>query len=198
MKKEKEKLELQPLLKGKFKVKIKGLTPLLTQKIDWEVIEEIELKKQGKFVKSKAIKSKTEKQIADDKVHYDDKNKPCIPTAYFLNGMVEVAPYIDGLDKKRVAGSIRLSAPFVPLKFKDRTINVTWGRQSGMTRAPTKIVRPEFREWECEVEFIFNKQNITAEQIVNLLNWAGFQIGAGSWRPQCKGSYGQYEVMLSK
>lgn len=54
--------------------------------------------------------------------------------------------------------------------------------------------RPEFPEWRIPVTIRFNASVISAEQIANLLNAAGFGVGIGEWRPEKNGSYGRFHV----
>lgn len=54
--------------------------------------------------------------------------------------------------------------------------------------------RPEFPEWRIPVTIKFNTSAISAEQIANLLNVAGFGVGIGEWRPERNGSYGRFHV----
>lgn len=54
--------------------------------------------------------------------------------------------------------------------------------------------RPEFLDWKIPVEVKYNSSVISAEQIANLLNTAGFAIGIGEWRPERNGSYGRFHV----
>ena len=54
--------------------------------------------------------------------------------------------------------------------------------------------RPEFPDWRMLVPVKFNASVISAEQIANLLNTAGFAIGIGEWRPEKNGSYGRFHV----
>lgn len=54
--------------------------------------------------------------------------------------------------------------------------------------------RPEFPEWKIPVEVKYNSSVVSAEQIANLLNTAGFAIGIGEWRPERNGSYGRFHV----
>lgn len=54
--------------------------------------------------------------------------------------------------------------------------------------------RPEFPEWRIPVTIKFNTAAISAEQIANLLNVAGFGVGIGEWRPERNGSYGRFHV----
>lgn len=58
--------------------------------------------------------------------------------------------------------------------------------------------RPEFVEWRIPVTVKFNASVISAEQIANLLNAAGFGVGIGEWRPEKNGSYGRFHVASSE
>jgi len=49
-----------------------------------------------------------------------------------------------------------------------------WGRTSGMKGSPRKIMRNQFDDWSVELTIEYNKNNLSAEQIINVLNWAGF------------------------
>lgn len=54
--------------------------------------------------------------------------------------------------------------------------------------------RPEFPSWKMPVTIKFNASVISAEQIANLLNNAGFGVGLAEWRPERNGSYGRFHV----
>jgi hypothetical protein len=108
--------------------------------------------------------------------------------------MVEAAPYLDGMDKKRARGSFFIIGDIVPIKFKKQVLNKALGRDSGINHAPREIWRPEFRDWECELLIRFNEAQITPHQIIELSKLSGFHIGVGGWRPQCDGQYGMYSV----
>lgn len=54
--------------------------------------------------------------------------------------------------------------------------------------------RPEFPEWKIIAPIKFNAAVISAEQIANLLNTAGFAIGIGEWRPERNGQFGRFHV----
>ena len=184
-------VQLQELQKEKIVVEIIGLTPLMMEKMDMDVVERYNLKK-GKKLSEKDDKLEEEKY--DAKKHFTDDGKLGFPSTGFLKGMVEVAPYIDGMDKKRVRGSVRIMQDIIPIKFREEVKDVKWGKTSGISKAPRKIIRPKFVEWSCKLEIIYNSTNLSAEQVINLLNWAGFQMGVGGFRPEHSGTFGQYEV----
>lgn len=58
--------------------------------------------------------------------------------------------------------------------------------------------RPEFPEWRIPLTLKINAAVISAEQVANLLNIAGFGVGIGEWRPERNGSYGRFHVGSSE
>lgn len=186
---------VQPLIKGRIDVKIKGVTPLLMEKMNMDVVEKYNKKKGKQVIKSD---DKMEEELVAGKIHYDNKGNIAFPSTGFLKAITEVAPYLDGLDKKKIRGSIQLLDPMVPLDYKEQINNVTWGKTSGISKAPRKIIRPEFTEWSCTLRLEYNQANISADQIVNAIRWAGFHIGIGGWRPQCGGVYGRFDILGDK
>jgi hypothetical protein len=58
--------------------------------------------------------------------------------------------------------------------------------------------RPEFVDWKIPVTIKFNAGVISAEQILNLVNAAGFGVGIGEWRPERNGSFGRFHVGTSE
>jgi len=54
--------------------------------------------------------------------------------------------------------------------------------------------RGEFKNWRTTFTLKFNSKVLSAEQIVNLFNIAGFGVGIGEWRPEKNGSFGRFHV----
>lgn len=54
--------------------------------------------------------------------------------------------------------------------------------------------RPEFKEWEADINVDFNPNTISASQIINLFNLAGFGVGIGDWRPEKDGTHGMFHI----
>ena len=54
--------------------------------------------------------------------------------------------------------------------------------------------RGEFSPWSAELLVKFNSHIISAEQIINLFELAGFGVGIGEWRPEKNGSFGRFHV----
>ena len=54
--------------------------------------------------------------------------------------------------------------------------------------------RAEFREWSCVLTIRYNARALSAEQITNLVETAGFAVGVGEWRPEKNGQNGLFHV----
>jgi len=59
-----------------------------------------------------------------------------------------------------------------------------------------------FPRWTCNVEILFNKRMISEEQLVALVDAAGFGVGIGEWRPGApkseSGQFGCFTVGITK
>ena len=188
---EKKKIEIRELTKESIKLKIVGVTPLLMEKMDMSVVEFYD----GKKGKKNVVKdTRTEEEKVESKAYKDSDENYVLPSHMILKCLEETAPYIEGLDKKRVKGSIRFKKPEFRLDYGSYCINRTSGKTSGMTKAPRLILRPQFNDWSCEVDIIYNSGLISAELLFNMFNIAGFNLGLGGWNPFHGGTYGQFEV----
>lgn len=58
--------------------------------------------------------------------------------------------------------------------------------------------RAEYVNWHAHILVRFNANVLSEEQILNLINTAGFAVGVGEWRPEKDGNYGTYHVATEK
>ena len=56
--------------------------------------------------------------------------------------------------------------------------------------------RGEYRDWYAILNIAYNKNAISADQIINLINMGGFANGVGEWRPEKDGQFGTFHVAL--
>ncbi|MCP4709866.1 MAG: hypothetical protein GY869_14685 [Planctomycetes bacterium] len=55
--------------------------------------------------------------------------------------------------------------------------------------------RAEFQKWKASFRVRYNKRVISAEQLMNLFNTAGFGVGVGEHRPEKNGAWGMFHVL---
>ena len=193
----KHRVEIKPIEVKTVTINITGDTPLLMEKMSEKVREQLKNLVTGKG------KEKNKTRVLEDevkeKIHMDEDGNIGFPASGFKKAMVEVAPYLDGMDKKKAKGSFfiigDLRGDLVSIKHKKQVTNKAVGRDSGINRAPREIWRPEFQDWSCKLFLRYNASQITLNQIIELAKLAGFHIGVGSWTPQHSGSYGMFRVV---
>jgi len=113
------------------------------------------------------------------------------PAVAFKAAAVDACSHVDGVTKVLARGAFHIIGEMVKIEgepsMREDMVRV------GMGTADIRY-RGEFRQWKVRVPIRFNASVLSAEQIVNLFNTAGFAIGVGEWRPQKDGSYGMFHV----
>jgi hypothetical protein len=57
--------------------------------------------------------------------------------------------------------------------------------------------RGQFWPWAARLNVSYNEGVLSEGQILNLINTAGFGVGAGEWRPEKDGTYGRFHAARS-
>jgi hypothetical protein len=192
----KETINFKPLSLGVLKIKVVGTSPYMPEPMDMEVLERYnKIKSQQSYTKD--IISEEDK--VKEKFYYTTDGKYGIPVRAFYNSMIRASSYLFDIKQggmRNIKEGVTIKGDIIPLKYKDIKVLTHWGRTSGATKSPHKIMRNAFYDWSCELEIQYNKNNLSAEQIINVLNWAGFHIGVGSFRKEKTGNFGLFTVEI--
>ena len=126
-----------------------------------------------------------------------------IPGGWFKRAAVDACSHVDGITKVFARGAFHIltedgknsTGGLVPLKFSTLRMRQDYVK-IGMGSTDLRY-RPEFSDWSCKVRIEYNASTISPDQIVNLLNIAGFCSGLGEMRPaqKCSDSFGTFEVI---
>ena len=189
-----QKISLKKLETGTIVVKIVGDSPYMPEPMDMAVLE--------KYNKIKSKQSYTKDDISEEekvkvKFYYTEDEQFGIPARAIYNSMIRGSSYLFDIKQggmRNIKEGVTVMGDILPLKFKKQKVITHWGRTSGMKGSPRKIMRNAFEDWEVELTIQFNKANLSAEQIVNVLNWAGFHIGVGGFRKEKTGNFGSFHV----
>ncbi len=113
------------------------------------------------------------------------------PAVAFKSAAVDACSHIDGITKVEARGAFHIIGDLVKIDGepspREDMVRV------GMGTADIRY-RGEFRDWSAELSIRFNANVLSAGQLANLFNTAGFAIGVGEWRPQRDGSFGMFHV----
>ena len=78
----------------------------------------------------------------------------------------------------------------IPVEYAEKVMRTDRVR---VTSGGTDIrYRGEVRKWKMTFSIRYNANFISQEQVVNLLETAGFSQGIGEWRPEKNGEYGTF------
>lgn len=191
-----ETISIKPLKIGRLKLKVIGRSPYMPEPMDMAVLDRYDKKKSKQSYNKDDI---SEEDKAKEKYYFTAEEKKAIPVRAFYMAMIRASSYL--FDKKdggmrNIREGVNLVGDVVPLKFKTEKQLTHWGRMSGQTKAPRKIIRNAFYDWSCELEIEYNQEQLSPEQIINILNWAGFHIGVGAFRKEKTGNYGSFYVEI--
>jgi len=190
-----EVVRLEPVKLKTISIAIEGITPLLMNKFSDSQKEEM-MDKHLHRTKQKAARD-IEKEV-EERIHRLPDGRVGFPSIGFKKAMVEVAPYLQGMNKKLAKGAFFIKGDLVPIEYDEMVVNEAVVRLSGAGRVAQVRYRPQFNNWRCVLHIQYNANQISPEQIVNLANLAGFHIGVGDWTPQHDGQYGMFMVATKK
>ncbi len=188
---------LKPISIGTLNVRINGLSPLIVHGWGKKALKQmLDLQQMSKEEKKKAKENRTAKDPKRDfeEAKYVINGKDSFPTVSIKKAMCD-AGYALGISKSVIRQAIFIVGDYFEIKHKrcvmrEDTVRVgPFGNRSADLR-----YRPEYRDWGADLEFKFRTDMIAPDQLVALLQSAGFSVGIGEWRPQKDGQFGTFEV----
>lgn len=182
-------------------VKIVGDAPLISHK--WsEKAKRMMLDKQMKKPTPKR-EAKVPEQDFEDSLYRFPGGGFGFPATAFKAAMVNACRFVAGIPMTVARGAFHVhydghdaqGNPLVKIQGHPTP-------REDMVRLETGVAdiryRGEFKDWACKLRIRYNANVISPEQLVNLLNTAGFAVGVGEWRPSApqskSGSFGTFHV----
>lgn len=189
------KIDLQPINRKRISFWIRGTSPLIMHKWSDKAKKEMRDKQQlGKKTKERELKNPEDE--ARNATHYTRDGHYGISGMAFKNALVNAAHKDLGITKVLVRKAIFLvtSDPgrILPIESDPPTVREDFVRV-GNGSADLRY-RPEFNNWRCYIELEVDADLIQENDIINLVNRAGFGVGIHEWRPEKDGEYGRFEV----
>ena len=187
-------LMIKPVKAQLITLSVKGLSPLITHSWSEKAIRQMREKHAGKKTKERDIRNpKEEFEAASYRTENGDYG---IPAMMIKAAMITAAHKDLGLEKTLLRKAVFLhcadTGNILPLKYRERVMREDTVR---IGRGATDLrYRPEYRGWSVEISFTFDADLLQVDDIVNLLNRAGFGCGLGDWRPEKGGEFGRFEV----
>lgn len=186
-------------------VTLKGLSPLMTDCMKEQVIwEQLVL-----GIRPAKQTDLTQEQIAEKKLYTDDAGAIGIPSTNLFACLREAGRYVKVDAKKSVSTASSTVLPAV-LSINEMFMPLTDGsgnpaqwkpdvRRGMLDNAGKKVavglVRPMFKEWQIKCTLEVDSEELELEKVRKLLQIAGSKIGLCSFRPECNGQFGRFEMV---
>jgi hypothetical protein len=206
MKKETVGIELPRLDIQLMEVTVIGDTPLITH--NWS------LKAKREMLQKQMKKAKPAREAKDPKADFKESlykladGSYGFPSVGFKAAAVTAVTSVSGMTKVQarqafliVGEDVEVNGAFEGVKMRQNLVRIEGGEpriredmvRVGMGTADLRY-RAEFFPWHARVLVRFNANVLSGEQILNVLNTAGFGVGIGEWRPEKDGQYGLFHV----
>lgn len=129
--------------------------------------------------------------------YLDAAGRDCVPAGAFRNAIVSAGRFADGIPMTRITGSVFFLDDLVPLTFKEcvqREDMVRVGGKGPGTGTADLRYRPEYVDWKATLRIQYNANVISIDELLNLIQLAGFSVGICEWRPEKKGQHGRFDI----
>jgi hypothetical protein len=118
------------------------------------------------------------------------------PIIGFKAAAVTACTSIGSMTKVAARQAFHVDGEFAVIEGDEPTMREDMVRV-GMGTADIRY-RGEFKNWFTTIAVKFNANVMSAEQILNLMQTAGFAVGVGEWRPEKDGQFGRFHVATAK
>lgn len=195
-----KKIEVQALKLKLMSVKVGSIegSTLIVHKLDNETVSRtITNREIGKTEKKKLRNFDEEYEKC---FHYTSDKEYGYPASGFMNAIL-FASVASDIPKTQIKRAMRLLGDVYKIEYKKLNRRVDVARRSGMNAAPDTRHRPEFIDWKCTLVVQYDENQISPDQIINLINQAGFSAGVGDWRPsspKSAGNHGMFKVLATQ
>lgn len=187
-----KKLDIQ-----RCKIKIKGLSPLITNRWSEKAKQAMLDKQMKKTVKKEA---KDPKEQFEASVYHVDSGELGFPADAFKKAMIRGAKQL-GLVMTDMRTGFFVHGEYCAREDRDLVlIKGELSMREDMVRLNGMTSDIRFRGqiigWSAELEISYNASAVGFDYIVNMLNAAGYGVGVGEWRPEKDGMFGRFEVVV--
>ena len=196
-------VEIKPLKLETIQLEIEGQTELIMHRWSDKAKQMMLDKQMGKATEKKPKKD-PEADYQSSMYRLDD-GQPGFPASAFKAAIVGACRLFDGLPMTQAKIAIRVEGEMNAHGEQLIRIEGEPRMREDMVRLETGVAdvrhRAGFPAWSAVLPITYNASLLSLEQIVNLVNAAGFG-GVGEWRPSApksaSGSFGCFAVVGSR
>lgn len=172
-----------------IEIPLRGVTPLICHR--WSEKAKKEMRDKQTKKASAGKQAKDPQQDFEESLYHHPEGGYGFPSVAFKSAAVRAAKQV-GMAMTDARVAFHVMGELVKIEGEP-TMREDMVRLNGQT-ADIRY-RGEFRDWSAKPMISFNANMISAEQIANLFQIAGFSVGVGEWRPERNGQFGRFEIV---
>ena len=189
-----DSVKLAPIKRQQVKMRIVGISPLIQHQWGEKALEMMRDKHAGKKTKNRDVRDPHAEGMAA--MYVTDDGVPGVPAMAIKTAIITAAHKDIGVEKTLVRKSLFIvtsdSKRILPMdcdepEIKEDTVRV--GQGSADLR-----YRPYFHRWAVDIVWEIDAELLQINDLLNLIDRAGFGVGIGEWRPEKGGEYGRFQV----
>jgi hypothetical protein len=191
-------ITLKPIVASRISFWITGTSPLIQHAWSEKGLDMMRMTAQERKKREKT-KRDPEKEAADSTYRTDD-GEYALPLTAFKAALIGAAHKDFGLEK-----TLLRKAFFIPSNDSNRCVAMECDEpiiredivRIGANQTDLRY-RPQFNNWRVNIVAEIDRDLLNEQDIVNLVNRAGFSVGIGEWRPEKGGEYGRFQFDTSE
>lgn len=188
------KAKLKPVRKEHVTVRIVGISPLIQHRWGAKALEMMRLKHAGKKTKEREVRDPAAE--GRDAMYVTADGRPGVPFKAVKKAMIDAAHKDIGVEKTLVKKALFLicndTNDVIAMDCDDPVIKEDPVRV-GQGAADLRY-RPYFYRWSVDLLWEIDSELLQINDLLNLIDRAGFGVGIGEWRPEKGGENGRFEV----
>jgi hypothetical protein len=182
-------IQLPAIKLGVMRVTIAGITDLIMHAWDEKVLKQMADKQQHNATESKGARVPDEEFEAAK--YRDEKGRDCLLACAIKKAIVAAARVDDTKKMTELRQSVFVRGERIPIEYEECIM-----RQDAVRLKGTAGIRyrPAYRQWKATFEIEWLISQMSAEQMLNLVQIAGFSVGIHEWRPERSGEFGRFRL----
>lgn len=182
----------------KYVVKLKSKTPYMQHRMDDQKLEEWE--RNHNLVVTVPDVAKADVVRAEFHCYRNQAGKCFIPAEHFRGALIAAGTFV----KSKVGAQTKSMKSIVAAMFQINPYEIELpdydqiDKRSAVNRnvkARIITIRPKWSEWETNLTLEVDNDTIPVSMIKQLFEFAGNNVGIGSFRPTNNGMFGRFEVI---